>query len=198
MLRLAIPQLLDKAGSSWGPWAGFNFLASQCPTPRSLHGRPCFLTGRCCDVPAAVVAVWPCVTQCVQQVAEVLLRKGRQTFHELLRNINNPSSYTRQQLDLSTPSTGEGSSCASMSAGMLKQVLLVLMQQNCVVTWLQPAEVLVTGTRPAVTIYEADQHQMLQLIRCDGAASSAGLHASRPAPAAWTTGMSSLCMDGSC
>jgi len=99
--------------------------------------------------------------------AEVLLRKGRQTFPELLRNINS-STRSSRQLHLSSSSSSSSSSSQqgnSLTASQLKQVLLVLIQQNCVITRLQPAEVLVTGVKPAVTIYEADLSQMLQLIR---------------------------------
>jgi hypothetical protein len=49
---------------------------------------------------------------------------------------------------------------------MCAQVLMVLLQQNCITTRLQPSEVLVTGIKPAVHLYEADLDQMLQLIRC--------------------------------
>jgi DNA-directed RNA polymerase III subunit RPC3 len=46
------------------------------------------------------------------------------------------------------------------------QVLLVLIQQNCIETHLQPAEVLVTGLRPAVYLYEALLNSALQILRC--------------------------------
>lgn len=99
-----------------------------------------------------------------QLAAEVLLRKGRQTFPELLRNINS-STRSSRQLHLSSSSSSSSQQGNSLTASQLKQVLLVLIQQNCVITRLQPAEVLVTGVKPAVTIYEADLSQMLQLIR---------------------------------
>lgn len=100
-----------------------------------------------------------------QVVAEVLLRKGRQTFSELLRNINS-ATRTSRQLHLSSSSSNGTQQAPSMTAGQLKQVLLVLIQQNCVITRLQPSEMMVTGIKPAVSIYEADESQMLQLIRC--------------------------------
>jgi hypothetical protein len=100
-------------------------------------------------------------------VAQTLLRKGRQTLAELLRALNAGSGAAGGRLRLTTsrPPTSL-SSVAGMSAAQLKTVLLVLIQQNLVVTWLQPAEKLVTGVRPAVSLYEADLAQMLQLIRC--------------------------------
>jgi hypothetical protein len=99
----------------------------------------------------------------LQVVAEVLLRKGRQTFSELLRNINS-SNRSSRQLHLSI-SNGGSQQGPSMTAGQLKQVLLVLIQQNFLIVRLQPSEVMVTGVKPAVHIYEADLGQMLQLIR---------------------------------
>lgn len=104
----------------------------------------------------------------VQVVAEVLLRKGRQTFAELMRSINSDTRSTRQlHLSGNTSSTGGSGSQQklTLTSGQLKQVLLVLIQQNCVITRLQPSEVLVHGVKPAVHIYEADLRQMLQLIR---------------------------------
>lgn len=102
----------------------------------------------------------------MQEVAEVLLRKGRQSFAELLRNTNSPTRASRQ-LHLSSSSNGAGSQQGpNLAASQLKQVLLVLIQHNCVITRLQPSEVMVTGVRPAVHLYEADLGQMLQLIRC--------------------------------
>jgi hypothetical protein len=98
-------------------------------------------------------------------VAEILLRKGRQSFAELLRNSNSPSRTSRQ-LHLSSSSNGGSQQGPSLTAAQLKQVLLVLVQHNCVITRLQPSEVMVTGIRPAVFLYEADLGQMLQLIRC--------------------------------
>jgi hypothetical protein len=101
-----------------------------------------------------------------QVAAEVLLRKGRQTFAELLRNINSNTRTSRQQHLLNSNGSSNGDQpTAGLTAAQLKQVLLVLIQQNCVITRLQPAEALVTGVRPAVTLYEADLRQMLQLIR---------------------------------
>jgi hypothetical protein len=100
-----------------------------------------------------------------QVVAEVLLRKGRQTFSELLRNINSGARSSRQ-LHLASSSNAGGQQGPTMTAGQLKQVLLVLIQQNCITIRQQPAEDMYNGRRPAMHIYEADLEQMLQLIRC--------------------------------
>lgn len=98
-------------------------------------------------------------------MAEVLLRRGRQSFAELLRNTNSPTRTSRQ-LHLSSSNGGGSQQGPTLAASQLKQVLLVLIQHNCVITRLQPSEVMVTGIRPAVHLYEADLGQMLQLIRC--------------------------------
>lgn len=125
------------------------------PASRPAAGRPHPLTH-----------AHPSVSTHVQEVAEVLLRKGRQSFVELLRNTNSPTRASRQ-LHLSSSSNGAGSQQGpNLAASQLKQVLLVLIQHNCVITRLQPSEVMVTGVRPAVHLYEADLGQMLQLIRC--------------------------------
>jgi hypothetical protein len=44
----------------------------------------------------------------------------------------------------------------------VRQLLLALIQQNCVAVYLQPAEVTVSGTKPAVYLYEADLDAILQ------------------------------------
>lgn len=56
----------------------------------------------------------------MQVVAEVLLRKGRQTFSELLRNINSATRSSRQ-LHLSS-SNGGSKQSPTLTAGQLKQV----------------------------------------------------------------------------
>lgn len=130
---------------------------------RTLHP---WQQGECKQSKQAKCPFVPCVHCGVfcQVVAEVLLRKGRQTFAELLRNVNS-GSRTSRQLHLSS-SNGGSQQGPTLTSSQLKQVLLVLIQQNCIITRLQPAEVMVTGVRPAVHIYEADLPQMLQLIRC--------------------------------
>ena len=102
----------------------------------------------------------------------MLLRKGRQTFAELLRNINSGTRSSRQLhlnstngVSSSSSGGGNGQIKLTLTAGQLKQVLLVLIQQNCIITRLQPSEVMVTGVKPAVHLYEADMGRMLQLIR---------------------------------
>ncbi len=70
-----------------------------------------------------------------------LIRKGRQTLPELLRHTQ-------------------------LQPALLRQVLLVLMQQNCVHTYLQPEEELVSGRKPSYYLYEAQLGWILQSIRC--------------------------------
>lgn len=57
----------------------------------------------------------------MQVVAEVLLRKGRQTFPELLRNINS-GTRTCRQLHLSSSSNGGSQQSPNLTASQLKQV----------------------------------------------------------------------------
>lgn len=95
----------------------------------------------------------------------MLLRKGRQTFPELLRNTNS-GKRTSRQLHLASSSNAGDQQGPTMTAGQLKQVLLVLIQQNCIITRQQPAEKVFTGVKQAVHLYEAHLQQMLQLIRC--------------------------------
>jgi uncharacterized membrane protein len=94
-------------------------------------------------------------------VVSTLLKKGRQSFQELLGSCNAAfAAASRQNSVQQQPQ--------ALSRQQLKQALLVLLQQNCVRTYLQPAEVRVTGVRPALYLYEADLVQILQVIRCDG------------------------------
>lgn len=91
---------------------------------------------------------------CTQFVISVLLKKGRQSFNELLTNCSSAHSNRNS-------STQD----AAVTRSSLKQVLLVLIQQNCVVTFLQPPEVRVNGVRPAVYLYDADLKHILQITR---------------------------------
>jgi hypothetical protein len=96
-----------------------------------------------------------------QLVVSTLLKKGRQSFQELFGSCNAAlAAASRQNSVQQQPQ--------ALSRQQLKQALLVLLQQNCVRTYLQPAEVRVTGVRPALYLYEADLVQILQVIRCAG------------------------------
>lgn len=88
-----------------------------------------------------------------------MLKKGRQSLPELLGACNASLAAASRLL-------GSQQQHQQLSRQQLKQALLVLIQQNCVRTYLQPAEVRVTGVRPAVYLYEADLVQILQVIRC--------------------------------
>ncbi len=59
----------------------------------------------------------------MQVVAEVLLRKGRQTFSELLRAINS-GTRTSRQLHLSSSTNGGTQQSPTLTASQLKQVRL--------------------------------------------------------------------------
>ncbi|KAG2501534.1 hypothetical protein HYH03_000041 [Edaphochlamys debaryana] len=52
-----------------------------------------------------------------------------------------------------------------MSAHMVKQSLLILIQQNCINAYLQPGEETIRGPRPSVYVYEALVDRVLQIIR---------------------------------
>ncbi|WIA34705.1 hypothetical protein OEZ86_013016 [Tetradesmus obliquus] len=91
-------------------------------------------------------------------VVSALLKKGRQSLPELLGACNASLAAASRLL-------GSQQQHQQLSRQQLKQALLVLIQQNCVRTYLQPAEVRVTGVRPAVYLYEADLVQILQVIR---------------------------------
>lgn len=99
-----------------------------------------------------------CLTTCMQLVVAALLKKGRQSFTDLLGACNAALSAAKQR-------QGQQQQQQPLTRSLLKQVLLVLIQQNCVKAYLQPAEVRVTGVRPAVYLYEADLLQILQIIR---------------------------------
>jgi hypothetical protein len=96
---------------------------------------------------------------CSQLAVSTLLKKGRQSFQELLGSCNAAlAAASRQNSVHQQPQ--------SVSRQQLKQALLVLIQHNCVRTYLQPAEVRVTGVWPALYLYEVDLVQILQVIRC--------------------------------
>jgi hypothetical protein len=94
-------------------------------------------------------------------VVATLLKKGRQSFPELFGACNAALSAASRQHGAQQQQHPQ-----QLTRQQLKQALLVLIQQNCVRTFLQPAEVRVTGVRPAVYLYEADLVQILQVIRC--------------------------------
>ncbi|KAF6265727.1 hypothetical protein COO60DRAFT_870422 [Scenedesmus sp. NREL 46B-D3] len=92
-------------------------------------------------------------------VVATLLKKGRQSLPELFGACNaSLSAASRRHVS-------QQQQQQTVSRQQLKQALLVLIQQNCVRTYLQPAEVRVTGVRPAVHLYEADLMHILQVIR---------------------------------
>jgi hypothetical protein len=76
-----------------------------------------------------------------QEVVKGLLVRGRSTLTEIYR---------------ATP---------SIQPPLIKQVLLMLIQQNCVQAYLLPEEQFVTGVRPAMTLYEPCLERILQSIR---------------------------------
>ncbi|GIL79813.1 hypothetical protein Vretimale_12430 [Volvox reticuliferus] len=52
-----------------------------------------------------------------------------------------------------------------MAASIVKQALLILLQQNCINVYLQPGEESFRGTRPSIYVYEPDLGRVLQIIR---------------------------------
>ncbi|KAG2434127.1 hypothetical protein HXX76_007854 [Chlamydomonas incerta] len=52
-----------------------------------------------------------------------------------------------------------------MNPAMVKQALLILIQQNCVNSYLQPGEDTLRGPRPSFYLYEAHTDRVLQIIR---------------------------------
>ncbi|GLC40692.1 hypothetical protein PLESTM_001102200 [Pleodorina starrii] len=52
-----------------------------------------------------------------------------------------------------------------MTAALVKQALLILVQQNCVTAYLQPGEESFRGPRPGFHLYEANLSRVLQIIR---------------------------------
>jgi hypothetical protein len=77
----------------------------------------------------------------LQEVVKGLLVRGRSTLGEIVR---------------ATP---------SIPYALIKQLLLMLIQQNCVQAYFLPEEQFVTGTRPPMTLYEPCLDRILQSIR---------------------------------
>eukprot|EP00198_Chlamydomonas_reinhardtii_P006483 XP_001695819.1 predicted protein [Chlamydomonas reinhardtii] len=55
----------------------------------------------------------------------------------------------------------------SMNPNIVKQALLILIQQNCINSYLQPGEETLRGPRPSFYLYEANTDRVLQIIRMD-------------------------------
>ncbi|PNW72301.1 hypothetical protein CHLRE_16g673900v5 [Chlamydomonas reinhardtii] len=53
----------------------------------------------------------------------------------------------------------------SMNPNIVKQALLILIQQNCINSYLQPGEETLRGPRPSFYLYEANTDRVLQIIR---------------------------------
>ncbi len=52
-----------------------------------------------------------------------------------------------------------------LSAPLVKQALLILLQQNCINAYLQPGEESFRGARPSFHLYEPNLGRVLQIIR---------------------------------